>query len=280
MRLSSLLHAAFPVLTLAVFVSSASLVAGGFRRLARTPDSANSSRDVPRVDPQPHQATQSEFRGALPLVIDRGFLSAPDCDAIAVHIVTESTDRLWSLATLSVAGEPRPRLCRVGDQVAGHRVEFIGFNPRQSSAAVWLSSSKRICQASVAAGLKAPVAAPDAPPEVAANVERLSDSEFNLSRAAFEKLFDNVLELGRHLRVVPESKDGRRVGVRLFGVRPGTWLSALGVQNGDRIESINGFNCAEPEKLLEAYARLRTATDLHVKLTRRGAPAELAVHIR
>jgi general secretion pathway protein C len=128
--------------------------------------------------------------------------------------------------------------------------------------------------------MKAPVAAAAAPSEIAANVERLSDTEFNLSRAAFENLFDNVLELGRHLKVVPESKDGRRVGVRLFGVRPATWLAALGVQNGDRIESINGFNCAEPEKLLEAYARLRTAAELHVKLTRRGAPVELAVHIR
>jgi hypothetical protein len=121
-------------------------------------------------------------------MLERGFLSAPDCEAIAVHIVTESSDRLWSLASLSVAGEPRPRLCRVGDQLAGHRVES--------------------------------------------------------------------------------------------GLRSGTWLSALGVQNGDRIESINGFNPADPEKLLEAYARLRTASDLTVKLTRRGAPAELAVHVR
>jgi general secretion pathway protein C len=271
-----------------VFASTASLVARGFGRLAQKVAIApNSSRDVALNDPQPHAATElrgaSEFRGALPLVVDQNFLSAPDCESIAAHIVSESADKLWSLATLSVAGEPRTHLCRVGDQVAGHRVEFIGFNPRQSSAAVWLSNPKRICQASVAAGMKAPVAArgaPDAPPDIAASVERLSDSEFNLSRAAFEKLFDNVLDLGRHLKVVPETKDGRRVGVRLFGVRPGSWLSALGVQNGDRIESINGFNCAEPEKLLEAYARLRTAPDLHVKLTRRGAPAELAVHIR
>jgi len=216
----------------------------------------------------------------LPIVVDRGFLSAPDCETIAVHIVTESPDRLWSLATLSVAGEPKPHQCRVGDQLAGHRVEFIGFNPRQSSAAVWLSNPKRICQASLAAGLKAPTAAPDAATEIAANIQRVSDSEVNLSRPAFEKLYDNVLELGQHLRVVPETKDGRRVGVRLFGVRPGTWLSALGIQNGDRIESVNGFNCAEPEKLFEAYARLRTASDLDVKLNRRGAPAELAVHIR
>jgi general secretion pathway protein C len=220
-----------------------------------------------------------------PWAIAGGFLAAPDCETIAAHIVTESKDRSWSLASLSVAGEARPHLCRVGDELAGHRVEFIGFNPRQSSAAVWLSNRARVCQASLAAGPKAPAAAPapaapDPAAEIAANVERLSDSEFKLSRAAFQKLFENAMEVGKHLRLVPESKDGTKVGVRLFGVRPGTWLSALGIQNGDLVHSINGFDCTNPEKLLEAYGRLPTASELSVKLTRRGSPMQLDVHIR
>jgi len=70
------------------------------------------------------------------------------------------------------------------------------------------------------------------------------------------------------------------VGIRMFGVRPDTLLGTLGFQNGDRLESINGFNMASPEKALEAYARLRTASALNVKLSRRGQPVAIDYHIK
>jgi general secretion pathway protein C len=305
MRISSLLHRAFPVLTLLFLASSASLVArglfhfagsaltGGIARLVHS----DSSRGVASALPAEASSHATEIRRALesnpaslPEARGPDLLAAPDCEAIAVHIVSESKDRAWSLASLRVAGEPGPRLCRIGDEVAGQRVEFIGYNPRQATAAVWLSSANRLCQAAVAARpnlpdtrtvtVSAAAAEFDAAPEIAANVQRLSDTEFNLSRPAFDRLFENALHLGSHLRVVPEMKDGRTVGVRVFGVRPGTWLSALGLKNGDRVESINGFDCTKPEALLEAYARLRTTDEIDVKLTRGGAKAQLAVHVR
>jgi general secretion pathway protein C len=217
-----------------------------------------------------------------------GLLSAPDCEAIAVHIVTESEDRAWSLATVSVAGEPQAHLCRVGDQVAGHRVEFIGFNPRQSAATVWLSRQARVCQASVAAGFRVsssavvrePALEPSGSAEIAANVQRISDAEFNLSRPGFEKLYENALQLGSQLRAVPDMKNGKVIGVRLSGIKPGSWFSALGIRNGDRVESVNGFDFSDPLKLFEAYARLKTASEVTVKLNRHGSAAQIAVHIR
>ena len=57
-------------------------------------------------------------------------------------------------------------------------------------------------------------------------------------------------------------------------------LGTLGLQNGDRLEAINGFTMASPEKALEAYARLRTASNLNVKLNRRGAPATIDYRIK
>ena len=66
----------------------------------------------------------------------------------------------------------------------------------------------------------------------------------------------------------------------LFGIRPDTLLGKLGLQNGDRLEAINGFEMASPEKALEAYARLRTADSLAVKVTRRGAPVTIDFKIQ
>jgi hypothetical protein len=39
----------------------------------------------------------------------------------------------------------------------------------------------------------------------------------------------------------------------LFGIRPDTLLGTLGLENGDRLQTINGFDMASPEKALEAY---------------------------
>jgi general secretion pathway protein C len=52
------------------------------------------------------------------------------------------------------------------------------------------------------------------------------------------------------------------------------------LQNGDRLEAINGFEMASPEKALEAYAKLRTAESLNVKVTRRGAPVSIDFKIQ
>jgi general secretion pathway protein C len=84
----------------------------------------------------------------------------------------------------------------------------------------------------------------------------------------------------KQARIVPEQKDGKVVGIRLFGIRPDTLLGKLGLQNGDRLEAINGFEMASPEKALEAYAKLRTAESLNVKVTRRGQPVSIDFKIQ
>jgi general secretion pathway protein C len=61
----------------------------------------------------------------------------------------------------------------------------------------------------------------------------------------------------------------------LLNIRERSLLHEIGLKSGDRIESINGFDIANPEKALEAYARLRLAPKLKLVLDRRGAPLEI-----
>ena len=84
----------------------------------------------------------------------------------------------------------------------------------------------------------------------------------------------------RQARIVPEQENGRVVGIRMFGVRPDTLLGVLGMQNGDRLQTINGFDMASPEKALEAYARLRTAEKLTVQVNRGGQNMNLDYNIK
>ncbi|HVY29848.1 MAG TPA: type II secretion system protein GspC [Polyangiaceae bacterium] len=225
-------------------------------------------------------------------------LSSPPCDGIQVLIVTESDDPLWSVAALQGPGEPHPRMRRVGDDVGGKKVAFIGYNPKEQTPSVWIESGAQICQAMLfrtqpavaAAPAPAPAAAPPPPApatgapalpsDIASKIQKVSDTEFNIDRSVVDKILENQAELMKSARIVPEQKDGKVVGVRMFGIRPDTLLGTLGMQNGDRLETINGFNMASPEKALEAYARLRTASALNVKVNRRGAPVSIDYHIK
>jgi general secretion pathway protein C len=81
-------------------------------------------------------------------------------------------------------------------------------------------------------------------------------------------------------RIVPERDGDKMAGIRLFGIKPGTLLDAIGLENGDRLQTINGFEMSSPEKMLEAYARLRTQDRLVVQVIRRGAPLNLDYSVK
>lgn len=230
-------------------------------------------------------------------------LEVAACDGVNAFIITESTDPNWSVAALQGTGEPRPRMRRVGDDVAGKHVEYIGFNPLENSPSVWLSSGAQLCQVLLfrtqaplpAAPAATPAPTPAAetpppvstgrgaspvPPEIASKIQKISDTEFSIDRAVVDNILERQTELMKSARIVPEQKDGKVLGIRLFGIRPDTLLGTLGLQNGDRLEAINGFNMGSPEKALEAYARLRTASNLNVKVNRRGAPLSIDYRIK
>lgn len=250
----------------------------------------------PKPEPEPAPTPEPDFSDPL---------AAPPCDGVSAFIITESSDPTWSVAALQASGESHPRMRRVGDDVGGKQVTFIGFNPRENTPSVWLTSGSQLCQAMLfrPAGAPAPTtpstppAAPapvaeatpappprggptPVPPEIASKIQKISDTEFHVDRSVVDKILENQAELMRSARIVPEQKDGKVVGVRLFGIRPDTLLGTLGLQNGDRLETINGFNMASPEKALEAYARLRTSSNLNVKVNRRGSPVSIDYRIK
>jgi general secretion pathway protein C len=226
-------------------------------------------------------------------------LGAEPCASVRVSIVTESTDPLWSFAALQGPGDQKPTLRRVGDTIGSNQVTYIGFNPREGSPAVWLMDGPKLCQALLFAEQPKPVpstgkpgakppkrgargkrGAPALPPDMAAKIKKVSPTEFHVDRGVLDKILENQATLMRSARIVPEQKDGKTVGIRLFGIRPETLLGTLGLQNGDRLEAINGFPMASPEKALEAYARLRKADNLNVQITRRGKPMAIDYRIK
>jgi general secretion pathway protein C len=218
-------------------------------------------------------------------------LHAPHCDGLKVLVIAESADPEWSFAALSTGAgaDAKSVLRRKGGEVSGKTVEWIAWDR------VWLASGSTLCQLEMFAppiSKDAPVAVVDAgpppakggagpvDPDLAKGIQRVSANEFNIDRGVVDKILENQAELMRQARIVPEQENGKMVGIRLFGVRPDTLLGALGMENGDRLQTINGFDMTSPEKALEAYARLRTADQLTVQVNRRGSDMNIDYNIK
>lgn len=225
-------------------------------------------------------------------------LTAPKCTGTDVEITTESPDPRFSLAVLRTTGEKHGRLRRVGDDVGDKRVAFIGYNPLERSPAVWLEGNGELCQSvlfapkSVAPTPKAPPRKPPAtkprpgrqpasvPPDIAKGIQKLSDNELNVDRNVVDKVMDQYRDLMKGTVVKPVVKNGQLTGMQLNRVQPTSLLAQLGLRNGDVVRSINGFPLTGPEKALQAYARLRTASEIHVQIERGGKPQSVDLHIR
>jgi general secretion pathway protein C len=216
--------------------------------------------------------------------------NAPDCDGVRVLIIAASADPDWSFAALETQQEKgKTYLRRRGGDLGGKTVTFIGWDR------VWMTNSGQLCQTqmfkppapqSAAAAAPPPAAAPAAggaspvSDDIKKGVQRVSPNEFNVDRSVVDKILENQADLMRQARIVPEQENGKVVGIRLFGVRPDTLLGTLGMENGDRLEKINGFDMASPEKALEAYARLRTSDHLTVAVNRRGQEMNIDFNIK
>ncbi|HSO32753.1 MAG TPA: type II secretion system protein GspC [Labilithrix sp.] len=215
--------------------------------------------------------------------------NAPQCDGVKVLVIAASSDPDWSFAAVTGTGEPKSVLRRRGGEIAGKKIHFVGWDR------VWFQNSGALCQAQLFKPADIPVvapvaAAPAAPapkggapgldPALAKGIQRVSATEFNIDRGVVDKILENQSELMRQARIVPEQENGKVVGIRMFGIRPETLLGTLGMENGDRLQTINGFDMASPEKALEAYARLRTADKLVVQVNRKGQNMNLDYNIK
>ena len=98
--------------------------------------------------------------------------------------------------------------------------------------------------------------------EMDRGIKKTGEHTYELQRSTLESVLGNMNLLSRSARIVPEIKDGKAAGFRPF--------AKIGMQNGDVIASINGLEITSPEKALEVYAKLKSASHLSLGLERNG----------
>jgi general secretion pathway protein C len=206
---------------------------------------------------------------------------APPCEGVRAAVTVRGEREAESFASLELGA--RRFLRGKGGEIEDVRVVSVAADR------VWLLRGGRLCQARVFGPAAIPVAAttpagPSASPlerDLTGKIVKSGPTEYQVDRAAMDRLLEAQAELMK-TPLVPE-KDGDHVaGYRLVRVKLGSAIAMLGLESGDRIDAINGLELSNIERVMEAYARLKTGSldRLTLKIVRGGKPTNLDYVIR
>jgi general secretion pathway protein C len=106
--------------------------------------------------------------------------------------------------------------------------------------------------------------------EIAEGIEKVNDTNYNISRTMMNKVLDNAGRLIGIAAVSPKMEGNKPVGMEIRGVREGTLLTKLGIKNGDILESVNGQSLTSTDAALGAYTTLRTSDKFNLAVRRGG----------
>jgi general secretion pathway protein C len=199
-----------------------------------------------------------------------------------------AADKLWSFASVQDMTTQRSMTYMVGDRIQGAEVidiqrerviiinagrkEFIDGQPGDGS----MPAPTFTAPAPVAE------AKPSGPPNsgLGSGIRALNENEYEVPRTEIDRTLGNLNEVAMQARIVPAFKDGQAQGFKLFSIRPDSIYSKIGVQNGDVIRRINGFDLNSPEKALEVYSKLKESSRIEIEIERNGAPIRKTYNVR
>jgi general secretion pathway protein C len=196
-----------------------------------------------------------------------------------------SADKFWSFASVQDMVTQRSQTLMVRDSLQGAQItdiqrerviilnngrkEFIDGQPGDGSG-----PSPSFTPPAVAAATPAPNNG------LGTGIRATSENEYEVPRGEIDRTLANLNEVAMQARIVPAFKDGQAQGFKLFSIRPDSIYSKIGVQNGDVIRRINGFDLNSPEKALEVYSKLKEAGRIEIEIERNGAPIRKTYNVR
>ncbi len=143
------------------------------------------------------------------------------------------------------------------------RKEYVDFESGGGGAVVPVSAPN------VGVAPVPPPASPAASPQ-AGGITKTADNRYDVKKEVMDSTLSNLNSVATQARIVPSFKNGVANGFKVFSIQPNSFYSAIGVENGDVIQKINGYEINSPDKALEIYQKLREARHVTVDIERGG----------
>jgi general secretion pathway protein C len=254
-----------------------------YRLIGQEPPPAQEAAALASVRPQTcNDATATPVRTDLRL-------------ALVASVLSEQPR--WSLATVLDLGTREARIYGVGDAVQGgatlvglqriREERDITGNAFKTVAVLCNAGTKEYVDFDEAAGASGEggnvgVAVVPPPKQFGTGgkggaatmqgVKQTSDNKYDVSRGVIDQQLSNLSTISTQARIVPSFKNGVANGFKLFSIQPGSLYSSIGVENGDVIQRINGYEINSPDRALELLQKLRETSHVVIELERGGQP--------
>jgi hypothetical protein len=119
--------------------------------------------------------------------------------------------------------------------------------------------------------------------EIARWVTRVDEVTVELAAALVPRVLADPVGSLRGARIVPSLRDGRPSGFKLYAIRPGSLVAALGLRNGDLVVTVDREAAFDAGRGLALFARIRglaPGDTIAIGVERVGRPLTITYRIR
>ncbi len=192
-----------------------------------------------------------------------------------------ANDAQWSFASIQDMETQRARSLMVGDDLMGTRILSI----ERERVIVAANGREEFIDGGEAAALATPAPTltrptPAASPGPESGIRAVSEHSYEVPETELQQALARLDVLSTQARVVPAIEDGKPAGFKLAAIRPGSLYTKIGLQNGDVLKRINGLSLDSPERMLEAFTKLREAKHIELDIGRSGGSVRKVYDVR
>jgi len=115
---------------------------------------------------------------------------------------------------------------------------------------------------------------------VAEGIKKYTDGDYVVDRRMVDNAFDNMGQLMRQARIMPNLKNGKIDGFKVSNIKKDSLYDKIGIKDGDVVRNINGITFNGPEDFLKVFEVLRNAKSINIDVTRGGSSQSLSYAVR
>ncbi|MGC4113954.1 MAG: type II secretion system protein GspC [Myxococcales bacterium] len=194
----------------------------------------------------------------------------------------------WSLANIEDGNSKVTTVYMVGDKI--QTAEIIEIELKR--VLINNNGRKEYIDDELGSGEGHPLPVPQPPITVASNtnpppssavgagIKETGADTYEIPRDEINKALGNLNDIAMQARIVPAFKDGVSTGFKLFSIRPDSLYTKIGIQNGDIVRRINGFEINSPDKALEVYTKLKESNRIEIEVDRNGSAVRKTYNVR
>ena len=104
-----------------------------------------------------------------------------------------------------------------------------------------------------------------------ASVKKTGPRSYEIAADDLNNTLNNLAQISTQARFVMHFEDGKPIGFKVLNIVDNSVFSKIGLQNGDVVTKINGYEINSPDKVLEIYPKLKSGAMSSMSLSVQGS---------